>query len=90
MDILNSSDFLSGECVKNLVTVVIPTWNGKRFLTGVLDSLATQTYAQVEVIVVDNGSHDGSVEFMREKYWICCGRQPGHKGINGRIYCPDQ
>jgi len=62
------SDTLAPESVKDLVSVVIPNWNGKRFLTGVLDSLAKQTYKQVEVIVVDNGSHDGSVEFIRENY----------------------
>ncbi len=66
--VLSDSESLPSQCVKNLVTVVIPTWNGKRFLTGVLDSIAIQTYPQVEVIVVDNGSKDGSVEFMRENY----------------------
>ncbi|MBA4077350.1 MAG: glycosyltransferase family 2 protein, partial [Cyanobacteria bacterium PR.023] len=62
------SDTLAPESIKDLVSVVIPNWNGKRFLTGVLDSLAKQSYKQVEVIVVDNGSHDGSVEFIRENY----------------------
>jgi GT2 family glycosyltransferase len=62
------SDTLAPDSIKGLVSVVIPNWNGKRFLTGVLDSLAKQTYKQVEVVVVDNGSHDGSVEFIRENY----------------------
>lgn len=62
------SDTLAPESIKDLVSVVIPNWNGKRFLTGVLDSLAKQSYKQVEVIVVDNGSHDGSVEFIRDNY----------------------
>jgi GT2 family glycosyltransferase len=50
------------------VSVVIPNWNGKRFMAGCLDSLAKQTYDKVEVVVVDNGSADGSVELMRESY----------------------
>lgn len=50
------------------VSVVIPNWNGKRFLAGCLDSLAKQTYDKVEVIVVDNGSADGSVELLQENY----------------------
>lgn len=54
--------------VTGMVSVVIPNWNGKRFLKGVLDSLREQTYKQVEVLVVDNGSKDGSVEFMTENY----------------------
>src|SRR5271170_5921557 len=54
-----------------LVSIVIPNWNGKKFLAGCLDSLAKQTYSQIEVIVVDNGSHDGSLEFLRENYgWV--------------------
>jgi hypothetical protein len=51
-----------------LVSVVIPNWNGKKFLTGCLDSLALQTYKNIEVLIVDNGSKDGSVEFLQEKY----------------------
>ncbi|MGH9552268.1 MAG: glycosyltransferase family 2 protein [Terriglobales bacterium] len=51
-----------------LVSVVIPNWNGKRFLAGCLDSLARQTYRHHEVVIVDNGSRDGSVEFLRDNY----------------------
>ncbi len=54
--------------VPDLVSIVIPNWNGKRFLTGCLDSLAKQTYKLLEVIVVDNGSEDGSVEFLTQNY----------------------
>lgn len=52
----------------NLVSVVIPNWNGKRFLAGCLDSLGRQSYKNVEVIIVDNGSKDGSVEFLESSY----------------------
>ncbi len=51
-----------------LVSVVIPNWNGKQFLRGCLDSLAEQIYEPREVIVVDNGSHDGSVEYLNANY----------------------
>ena len=51
-----------------LVSVVIPNWNGKRFLAGCLDSLAAQSYRQLEIVVVDNGSVDGSIEFLTEQY----------------------
>ncbi len=54
--------------IPNLVSVVIPNWNGKRFLAGCLDSLLKQKYEHVEVIIVDNGSKDGSVEFLQENY----------------------
>lgn len=53
---------------KKLVSIVIPNWNGKRFLAGCLDSIAKQTYENVETWIVDNGSKDGSVEFLKESY----------------------
>jgi GT2 family glycosyltransferase len=51
-----------------LVSVVIPNWNGKKFLAGCLDSLSAQTYSNLEIILVDNGSKDGSVEFLKANY----------------------
>lgn len=51
-----------------LISVVIPNWNGKKFLAGCLDSLKTQTYEPIEVVIVDNGSKDGSVEYLQENY----------------------
>jgi GT2 family glycosyltransferase len=50
------------------VSVVIPVWNGRRWLDGCLGSLAAQTRAAHETIVVDNGSVDGSVAFVRERF----------------------
>ena len=49
-------------------TVVIPNWNGKRFLAPCLDSLREQTYPHTEVIVVDNASSDGSQVFVSVEY----------------------
>lgn len=54
--------------VQGLVNVVIPNWNGKKFLKGCLDSLLASNYPQVEVVIVDNGSKDGSVEFLEAEY----------------------
>lgn len=56
------------EVQKGLVSVVIPNWNGKKFLAGCLDSLLKSNYAQMEVLIVDNGSRDGSVEFLEQGY----------------------
>ena len=44
------------------VAVVIPNYNGARWLPGVLESVAAQTVAPAEVLVVDDGSTDGSAE----------------------------
>ena len=48
--------------------VVIPNWNGRRWLPGCLQALATQERLPGEVIVVDNGSTDGSREYLRDAH----------------------
>ena len=47
--------------------VVIPNWNGRDWLPACLDSIAAQTLAPSELIVVDNGSTDGSLELLAER-----------------------
>ncbi len=51
-----------------MISVVIPNWNGKRYLEVCLESLRRQSYRDFEIIVVDNGSTDGSVEFVRRAF----------------------
>jgi GT2 family glycosyltransferase len=50
------------------VTVVIPNWNGRRFLDPCLASLRDQSFRDFETIVVDNGSDDGSLGFVIENF----------------------
>ncbi len=52
----------------DLVTVIILNWNGKAFIGCCLDSVFAQDYPALEVIVVDNGSSDGSPDIVREGY----------------------
>jgi GT2 family glycosyltransferase len=47
-----------------LVSVIVVNWNGQYVLAGCLKSLAAQTFADFEVIVVDNGSTDGSIALL--------------------------
>ena len=53
---------------KDLVSVIIVNWNGKKWLGKCLNSLYKQTYRNFEIIFVDNASVDGSVEFVKEFY----------------------
>ncbi|MBI4227065.1 MAG: glycosyltransferase family 2 protein [Candidatus Omnitrophica bacterium] len=46
------------------VSVIIPSWNGRAQLAQCLASLARQTVAPDEVLVVDNGSTDGTAEWL--------------------------
>lgn len=53
------------------VSVVIPNFNGMAYLDGVLSSLERQTIRNFEVILVDNGSTDGSCAFVSAEYpWV--------------------
>ncbi len=49
-------------------SVVIPNWNGRHFLGACLTSLQQQTYNDIEIIVVDNASDDGSQALVRERF----------------------
>lgn len=49
-------------------SVVIPNWNGWRFLPTCLDALRAQTHRDFETIVVDNGSQDGSIAGVQQRY----------------------
>lgn len=51
-----------------LVSVIIPNWNGAKLLPKCLSSLGAQSYQNFEIIVIDNGSHDTSVELIERNY----------------------
>lgn len=50
------------------VSVIIVNWNGRRLLQTCLGALKMQSFADYETVLVDNGSTDGSVEFVREHF----------------------
>jgi GT2 family glycosyltransferase len=52
----------------SLVSAIILNWNGKQLLADCLDTLQRQTRPADEILVVDNGSVDGSQEMVRERY----------------------
>jgi GT2 family glycosyltransferase len=49
-------------------SAIVVNWNGERLLDRCLTSLAGQTYGEREVILVDNGSTDDSVGFVRRRF----------------------
>ncbi len=50
------------------VSVVIPNYNGEKYLRDCLGSLNEQTFRDFELIVVDNGSEDDSVKIVRDRF----------------------
>ena len=47
-------------------TIIIPNYNGLKFMEMCMSALEKQTYKDFEILVVDNGSTDGSVESLKE------------------------
>uniref|UniRef100_UPI0040564AE5 glycosyltransferase family 2 protein n=1 Tax=Candidatus Electronema sp. TaxID=2698783 RepID=UPI0040564AE5 len=54
--------------VLEAVNIVIPNWNGLRFLPDCLASIERQQCLDWRITVVDNGSTDGSVEYLRKAH----------------------
>ena len=53
---------------KPKISVIIPTYNRKEFCVEAIESVLNQTYRDFEVIVVDDGSTDGTAELIRNQY----------------------
>lgn len=53
------------------ISVVVVNYNGEDFLSDCLNALRSQTFTDFEVIVVDNGSTDGSPDLLRDRFqWV--------------------
>jgi GT2 family glycosyltransferase len=67
-----------------LVSVVIVNYNGKKFLSECIESLYAQSYPDFEILVVDNASVDGSIEFLTSGFpAVRIIRNPANLGFAG-------
>lgn len=64
-----------------LVSVIVVNYNGKDFLDRCLSSLLMTDYSNFEVILVDNGSSDGNLDFVKDKF----GHNPRLKTIKNTV-----
>lgn len=51
--------------MKPQISIIVPVFNGHEYLSRCLDSLAAQTYENIEIILIDDGSTDNSAEICR-------------------------
>jgi GT2 family glycosyltransferase len=66
--------------------VIVPNWNGARWLRGCLESVRDQTYEPREVLVVDGGSRDDSCAIVEQEYpEVRLLRLHGNHGFCGNV-----
>ena len=67
--------------MRDLVSVVIPVYNRENTIKRAVDSVLCQTYSKLEVIIVDDGSTDRTVQILREyddeRIKVICQRERG-------------
>ncbi len=81
------------------ISVIVVTWNRRELLAECLQSLAAQTLLPVEIVVVDNGSTDGSVEMVKlfqkvpirlicntENHGFCAANNQGFAAASGDLF----
>ena len=72
------------------VAIVIVNWNGRSLLETCLPAALAQTYPHVEVIVVDNGSSDGSAEWVAARFpqvrLLCNSENAGFAAANNLAF----
>ena len=51
-----------------LISIIIPSYNRKEFIGQAINSALKQSYKDIEIIIIDDGSSDGTFEFLNEQY----------------------
>lgn len=70
--------------MERLVSIIIPVYNVEKYVSRCLESVVSQIYKNIEIIVVDDGSPDGSAEII-EKYCKRDSRVKLYHKINGGL-----
>lgn len=55
--------------IRPLISIIILSYNSRRYIEKCLDTVLVQDYPNTEILVVNNGSGDGSAELIKAKYW---------------------
>ena len=52
--------------MKELVSIIIPVYNSEKYLRDCLESIVNQTYKNIEIILINDGSKDNSIKIINE------------------------
>jgi glycosyltransferase involved in cell wall biosynthesis len=82
---------VSGRSDHPRVSVLVPVYNGEKYLAACLDSILAQDFTEMEILIADDGSTDGSRELIqhyaekdrRIRWW----RNPTNLGLAGNFNC---
>ena len=55
-----------GMSMDDLISIVLPIYNGEKYMKQSIDSVINQTYANWELLIVDDGSTDNTAAIARE------------------------
>jgi glycosyltransferase involved in cell wall biosynthesis len=59
-------DTKNGDGIAPLISVAMPVYNGEKYLAEAIDSILAQTFFDFELIIIDDGSTDNSLNLLRE------------------------
>ena len=52
--------------MKELISIIVPVYNAEKTLTRCVEALLGQTYSNIEILLIDDGSKDRSLDICRE------------------------
>lgn len=55
-----------GVILKNLISVIVPVYNSEKYIHKCIDSILNQSYKNIEVLLINDGSVDNSLEILKE------------------------
>lgn len=79
--------------VKPRVDILLPTYNGEKYLAELLDSLVTQTYTNIHILIRDDQSTDGTVCIVEKYAKLYADRieiisdDRGNLGVTNNMFC---